>query len=75
MGSFHGLGTRVQSTGATFRPARMSNARQFIDGSPSYEQHQTASNVTTPVVVIVGKTVVLQNELMEDAGEEIVVPH
>ena len=27
------------------------------------------------MVVIVGGTVVLQNELMEDAGEGIVVPH
>ena len=46
-----------------------------MEGSPSYERHQTASNVATPVVVIVGGTVVLQNELMEDAGEGIVIPH
>ena len=40
-----------------------------MEGSPSNERHRTASNVTTPVVVNVGGTVVLQNELMEDAGE------
>ena len=72
MGSF---GSRVQLAGATIRPTRTSNSRQYMDGSPSYEQHRTANNVATPVVVIVGGTVVLQNELMEDAGEGIVVPH
>ena len=43
-----------------------------MEGSPSYERHRTTNNVATPLV---GRTVVLQNELMEDAGERIVVPH
>ena len=43
-----------------------------MEGSPSYEQIQIASNVATPLVVNVGSTVVLQNELMEDVGEGIV---
>ena len=37
MGSF---GTRVQSAGATFRPARTSHIMQYIEGSPLYERHR-----------------------------------
>ena len=75
MGSFGGLGSRVQLVKTTFRPARASNVGQYMEESPSHEQHQTTSNVATPLVVIVGGTVVLQNELMEDVGEGIVGPH
>ena len=75
MGSFGGLGTCVQLIGTNVRPTRMSNAGQYMEGSPSYERHRTASSVATPMVVIVGGTVVLQNESMEDAGEGIVVPY
>ena len=46
-----------------------------MEGFPSYERHRTASNVATPLVVIVGGIVVLQNELMENVGEGTVVPH
>ena len=56
-----------------FRPIRTSNAGQYMEGSPSYERHRTTYNVATPLVVIVGGTVVLQNE-MEDVREGIVGP-
>ena len=46
-----------------------------MEGSPSYERCRIANNVATPLVVIVGGTVVLQNELMEDVGEGIVGPY
>ena len=75
MGSFGGMGNRVYLAVATFRPARTTNTGQYIEGSPSYERHQTTSNVATPLVDIVGGTVVLQNELMEDAGEGTMVLH
>ena len=45
MNSSGGLGSRVQSVRATFRSARTSNIRQYIEGSPSYERYRTASNV------------------------------
>ena len=38
MGSFGGLGTRVELAGATFRSARTSNVGQYMEGSPSYER-------------------------------------
>ena len=76
MGSFSGLGNRVQFTAATFRPARTTNVGQYMEGFPSYQQHQTISNVANGNLIdIVGRTVVLQNKLMEDAGEGIVVAH
>ena len=75
MGSFGGMGNRIYLAGAIFRPARTTNTRQYIEGSPSYERHRTTSNVATPLVDIVGGTIVLQNELMEDAGEGTVVLH
>ena len=45
MGTFGGLGTRVQLAGATFRPARTSNVGQYMEGSPSYELSRTANNI------------------------------
>ena len=75
MGSFGRLGSRIQLVGATFRPARTSNVGQYMEGSPSYERRRIANNVATPLVVIVGGTVVLQNELMEDVEEGIVGPY
>ena len=75
MGSFGGMENRVHLVAATFQPARTTNIGQYITGSPSYERHQTISNVATSLVDIVGGAVVLQNELMEDAGEGTVVLH
>ena len=47
-----------------------------MEGFPSYQQHQTTSNVANENLVdIVGRAVVLENELMEDVGEGIVVAH
>ena len=71
MGSFGGLGSRVQLAGATVQSARSSNVGQYMEGSPSYEGHQTANNVAT---LSVGGIVVLQNELEQDVGERIVGP-
>ena len=68
MGNFGGLGPHVQLIGTNVRPIRMSNTGQYMEGSPSYERHRTISSVATPMVVIVGGTVVLQNESIEDAG-------
>ena len=45
-----------------------------MEGFPSYERHRTVDNVATPLVVIVGATIVLQNEQMDDEGEGIVGP-
>ena len=76
MDSFGRLRSHIQLAGATFRPARTSNVGQYMEGSPSYERRRIANNVATPlVVIVVGGTVVLQNELMEDVGEEIVGPY
>ena len=75
MGTFGRLGTHVQLAGATFQPARTSNVGQYMEGSPSYELSRTTNNITTPMVVTVGGTVVSQNELIEDVGAGIVGPH